>query len=331
MASKAAAHQLEMWPHFKTHQSAEVGNWFREFGVECITVSSLKMARYFAENGWQNIHIAFPIWPIQLELEYFKNLNLSFNLANKEQLNHLQSLGVKANCFIELDADYGRTSLAINNIEGIRQLIGLAANSNVAIKGFYVHNGKNYNYRSTQKILESHNQVCELLSRLKLELGSHLKTIMGDTPGCSLANSFNGVDAISAGNFVFYDIMQEHIGSCHSTEQVLELECQVVDQINAQKWVVHCGSVHLSKDALTINNQTIFGKAVARIRDERIPIQNAFLTSLSQEHGILENVGKTTVDVKAGDRIALQVVHSCLTAACMGGFWINNRYFGQFE
>ena len=48
MADKARGAGLKFRPHFKTHQSAAIGAWFREEGVTAITVSSVSMARYFA-------------------------------------------------------------------------------------------------------------------------------------------------------------------------------------------------------------------------------------------------------------------------------------------
>ena len=44
MSRKAKDHNLIFRPHFKTHQSLEVGRWFKESGVESITVSSFEMA-----------------------------------------------------------------------------------------------------------------------------------------------------------------------------------------------------------------------------------------------------------------------------------------------
>ncbi len=43
----------------KTHQSREIGEWFRASGVDKITVSSLNMAMKFAEWGWNDITVAF--------------------------------------------------------------------------------------------------------------------------------------------------------------------------------------------------------------------------------------------------------------------------------
>ena len=60
MADKAKKYNLLFRPHFKTHQSATVARWFREMGVNHIAVSSLAMAHYFYQHGWDDIHIAFP-------------------------------------------------------------------------------------------------------------------------------------------------------------------------------------------------------------------------------------------------------------------------------
>ena len=60
MAKKASKQNIRFRPHFKTHQSAQIGKWFRDAGVTQITVSSVSMAEYFAKNGWTDILIAFP-------------------------------------------------------------------------------------------------------------------------------------------------------------------------------------------------------------------------------------------------------------------------------
>src|SRR4051812_3608705 len=61
MAEKARQSKVGFRPHFKTHQSGEIGDWFRECGVTSITVSSVAMAEYFQAAGWQDITIAFPV------------------------------------------------------------------------------------------------------------------------------------------------------------------------------------------------------------------------------------------------------------------------------
>ena len=48
MIGVANKNNLVLRPHFKTHQSTEIGNWFKEKGVTSITVSSISMAEYFS-------------------------------------------------------------------------------------------------------------------------------------------------------------------------------------------------------------------------------------------------------------------------------------------
>ena len=83
MAAKAAKHNIRFRPHFKTHQSAKIGEWFKRFGVESITVSSVQMAEYFAANGWDDITIA-----------------LSLNLLEIENINRLAA-SIKLNVLVE--------------------------------------------------------------------------------------------------------------------------------------------------------------------------------------------------------------------------------------
>ena len=74
MVEKAKKNNVVFRPHFKTHQSHEVGRWFRNEGVTRITVSSLTMAEYFAQDGWKDITVAIPV-----------------NVHEKERINRLAS------------------------------------------------------------------------------------------------------------------------------------------------------------------------------------------------------------------------------------------------
>jgi D-serine deaminase-like pyridoxal phosphate-dependent protein len=53
MAIKAREHKVIFRPHFKTHQSATIGEWFREEGVTAITVSCVII--YFLRVTWNSM------------------------------------------------------------------------------------------------------------------------------------------------------------------------------------------------------------------------------------------------------------------------------------
>ena len=68
MQEKAKNSNVHFRPHFKTHQSAFIGNWFRRLGIHSITVSSAGMAKYFSAYGWRDITIAFPVNLLEMNI-----------------------------------------------------------------------------------------------------------------------------------------------------------------------------------------------------------------------------------------------------------------------
>ena len=50
--NKAKENNLIFRPHFKTHQSEDIANWFRQFGIKKCTVSSVSMAEYFIHHHY---------------------------------------------------------------------------------------------------------------------------------------------------------------------------------------------------------------------------------------------------------------------------------------
>ncbi|NBC06670.1 MAG: hypothetical protein GVY26_05705 [Bacteroidetes bacterium] len=61
MAEKAQQLGIRLRPHTKTPLAIEVARWLRDYGIKAITMSSFRMAEYFAADGWDDITVAFPV------------------------------------------------------------------------------------------------------------------------------------------------------------------------------------------------------------------------------------------------------------------------------
>src|SRR5262245_44367973 len=114
MAEKAKRRGIRLRPHFKTHQSHEVGRWIRESGIDACTASSVRMAQYFAEDGWKDITVAFPLNALESEVirELSGKIQLNLTAVNEDAVRLLQervkgSIGV----FIEVDTGYHRSGV----------------------------------------------------------------------------------------------------------------------------------------------------------------------------------------------------------------------------
>ena len=207
----------------------------------------------------------------------------------------------------------------VNQIEG---------NSTLKFKGFLSHAGHTYKAKSTEEVLKIHRDSLSKLTKLKaFWKESHPEIIVsyGDTPSCSIADEFWGIDEIRPGNFVFYDVMQSLIGSCSTNNIAVAMICPVIDiNQDRREAVVHCGAVHLSKDNIKLQNgETSFGIVCSFDgKNWGKPIEDLYVKSLSQEHGVISFPNEFLF--KVGDLVAILPIHSCLTVDLMGEIKLND-------
>jgi D-serine deaminase-like pyridoxal phosphate-dependent protein len=330
MAEKARKYGLHFRPHFKTHQSREIGRWFRDYGVEAITVSSLQMAAYFADDGWRDITVAFPVNIREQErlsaLAGRVKLNLvAESVESLEALDRLLQSPVRI--FIKTDTGSHRTGLAPGQEPVIdRMLEFMKASGRMEFAGFLGHAGHSYAARSREEIEGVHRQSLQVMQQLRRRYEGRYPALLvspGDTPTSSTMSDFEGVDEIRPGNFVFYDVMQIQIGSCSPDQVAVALACPVVALHPGRgEIVLYGGGVHLSKDRSQLPDGRDFFGYVVEWEDNgwRLPEAPAFLRSLSQEHGIVVATPEMMKKVKVGDLLGVLPVHSCMTANLMKGY-----------
>ncbi len=333
MADRAMKNHTRLTPHFKTHQSRLIGEWFQGIGIGEVNVSSIKMAFYFSDQNWQNIHIAFPFNPLEIHHldELAQQSSVSIQLVNEEVTQTLaHQLKIPVGFFIEIDAGYGRAGVEAGDYKKIEKILQAAQPTNkLYFKGFYIHAGHTYQ-GDIARISHIHEETKAALKNLTSKFKGDFPTMVtrsGDTPSCSLMDNFEGIDEMSPGNYVFYDLMQTAIGSCHKEDIAVALAVPVVDiKKEKNEILVHGGAIHLSKEyLLNSDGSKNFGEVV--ILDGNgwsIPSETSYLKSISQEHGLIQ-ASPTLIDhLKIGDLVGILPVHSCLTADCMGGFWSTN-------
>ena len=329
MAAKASVKGLTFRPHFKTHQSLEIGQWFKEFGVTKITVSSLSMAKYFSSE-WNDITVAFPVNILEIETinELALKIILNIQLESAESAAYLsENLITGVGCFIKIDVGTHRTGADPNDIQGIEAIMQVIDTSrHLTFKGFLAHSGHTYGCTSKKEVIDIHQNTRRIMVNLKEKFKYKYPDLIlsvGDTPSCSMAENFQGLDEMRPGNFVFYDLTQEKIGSNQIDEIAVAMACPVVAMHRKRKeLVIYGGAVHFSKDGLKTEKEAlIFGKVVEQNGLKwGIPIPGMVVKSLSQEHGIIKVPEHLIDNYKVGDLLYILPVHSCLTADLMKSY-----------
>lgn len=322
MSLKAKEAGVFFRPHFKTHQSAEIGAWFREFDVKSITVSSVDMAIYFAENGWNDITIAFPVNILQWkEIDNLAaKINVNILVENRDSVRFLaKKMNNVVGVFIEIDTGHRRTGVDAENFETVKALAHCIEESkNLIFKGFLTHAGHTYKAKSKEEIIKITQTAMDKMLDLKHFFKPHfpkLQLSWGDTPSCSLLSDFFGFDEIRPGNFVFYDEVQTVLGSCKPEDIAVAVACPVVATHPERKEIViYGGAVHLSKEYILIGNTPHYGRVIEyKSYMENKPKTIGYVSSLSQEHGVIR-MDNPEINIKTGDIVIVSPVHSCLTA-----------------
>ncbi len=334
LVEKATKHDLRLRPHFKTHQSLAIGEWFRSAGVAAITVSSLKMATYFAKNGWADITIAFPFYAQQIDEinQLASEIDLNVAIVNLESLKTLkEQLDYAIGVYIKIDVGTHRTGLRPEDDEAITQTIQeIFRNPMLIFKGFMAHAGHSYRARGEEEIKKVHQDSLTVLQQVKTtcvdQLSLHdepLEISLGDTPGFSVAEHFPEVDEVRPGNLAFYDVMQTQIGACDFDQIAVAMACPVVAKhADRHEIVIHGGAVHFSKDyILDGEGNKNFGQVV-NLREDGWgePIPDMQVVRLSQEHGIIKTSPETFDTFQVGDVLGVLPIHSCLTADAMKSY-----------
>jgi D-serine deaminase-like pyridoxal phosphate-dependent protein len=311
-------------PHFKTHQSNEVGKIYKELGINKITVSSVGMANYFMNDGWEDITIAFPLNIRELPeiQEIASKIKLNILISSSAQLQNIDiCINSPIGFFLKIDTGYHRAGIDYRMTDEIDELLKISStNPLLSFKGFLSHFGNTYGAKNINDIIAIYHSGIQKLLALKTKYQKKYPEIIisiGDTPSTSLIEDFGKIDEIRPGNFVYYDWMQKNLGSCREEQIAVAVACPVID-INHQRneILIYGGAVHFSKEfVIDTNRQKTFGSIVELSHTGwSESVEGCFLKSLSQEHGLIHADQAFMPKVKTGDLIGILPIHSCLTA-----------------
>ncbi|MFX0171954.1 MAG: alanine racemase [Candidatus Hodarchaeota archaeon] len=325
MVDRAKKSQVRFRPHFKTHQSALVGEWFRDLGISAITVSSLDMAQYFFSHNWDDITVAVPVNIRQIDIinSLAKSLTLHLLVESTDTAIFLKdTVKYPIKIWIEIDVDYGRSGIRWQNKEKIEELAQIIRKAEkLQLAGILTHAGQTYKAKCRKEIDQIHDGSIRQMNDVKQYLLSkgfqNIEISVGDTPTCSISKNFEDVDEIRPGNFVFYDLQQVRLGSCEENDIAIAVACPIIGKYPYRnELVIYGGAIHLSKEFIErVDGSRSYGLiAVPTNNGWSKAVSNAFVSNLSQEHGIITADEAFIKERMIGEFLFVLPIHSCLTA-----------------
>jgi D-serine deaminase-like pyridoxal phosphate-dependent protein len=326
MQSKLSSFNIDFRPHFKTHNSLEVASWFKEFGINKCTVSSVEMAEKFASAGWNDITIAFPVNILEIaEINYLNSrIKLNLLIDNINTAVFLENnLNKNTNIYLKINTGKNRAGRNIEDVNLVKPILDYIKHSNkLNFEGILTHTGQTYNAHNPDEIKTQTNIGIAKMRAAKnhcLEYFDFCKISIGDTPGMVVNDSFPEVDEARPGVFVYYDLMMKQLGVCEEYQiasYVAAPICGIYPERKENNLLIYCGSVHLSKDSIEINNKSIYGK-LKLLNELYINSdfnEEIYIDSLSQEHALCTVPEDLLKQLKIGELVGILPVHACLTA-----------------
>jgi D-serine deaminase-like pyridoxal phosphate-dependent protein len=317
-------------PHVKTHKCVDIARVVQSAGhTRGITVSTLREAEHFFDNGFGDIFYAVGISPNKFDQArrlIAKGCVLSVTLDSPEMAQQLATYGTNAGItfptIIELDTDGHRSGV---DPEGDALLeIGrlLHELDGVELRGVMTHAGESYHCDSAEALLamarlERDRTVAAAKRLREASLPCPIVSI-GSTPTAFAIDDLGGVTEVRAGVYAIFDLVMANIGVCTPDDIAFSVLVTVTGHQRSKNWIITDGGwMALSRDRGTASQRVDYGYgAVMDVRGNRLPL---LMTGANQEHGIISPAtADERIDYSAyplGSQLRVLPNHACATAA----------------
>lgn len=318
LADWAAGHGLHVRPHAKTHKCAEVAQRQIDCGAAGLTVATIGEAEAFADAGYADLFIAYPLW---LSAEKATRLRaLAVRTALRIGIDSVEGAqrlarglaGAPAEILVEVDSGMRRTGVAPAAAGAVA---AAAREAGLDVAGVFTFPGHGYGpgrarAEAARQEIDALTEAAESLRRNGIE---PRVVSGGSTPTVALAVQEPAIDLralteIRPGVYPFNDAQQVELGSCDWSDVALVAVATVVSAHDS-RIVLDAGSKVLGADRPGWT--TGFG----RLRDH----PEARIVSLSEHHAVVEfpaqspeRLGTQPVP-ELGDLVHIVPNHVCST------------------
>ncbi len=338
MNGKIQSLSSRLRPHLKTCKSRSVAERILKPGDGGITVSTLKEAEYFLEQGYTDILYAISIVPGKLQqiktlMDQGAKLTLLLDTVEAARLVAKTAVQLNAEfpCLIEIDCDGKRAGLKPGDatISDIANLLHRQKGTSLA--GVMTHAGGSYYCKGETELAAMAEQERAAITEAAEQIRTAGLTCpivsMGSTPTALFAKSLEGVTEVRAGVYVFHDLVMQALGVCDDTDIALSVLSTIISHNRSENRIlIDAGGLALSADPGKKNplGEQHYGLACDPVTCK--PLDNLWVTSTNQEHGLisLDKTSLTFDDLPIGKQLRILPNHACMTAAAYSGYHVTD-------
>ena len=285
MQGFAAEHNLELRPHVKTHKCVEVGQRQIEAGAVGITAGNVGEAEVFARAGFEDIFLAYPIWPSGTKGDRIRRLaqttRLQVGVDNAAAIDALaDAMGDEADrlqVVVEVECGARRSGAPP---EAAGDLALAARKRGLVPAGVYTYPGHgSAGPGSREPAAQDQEAALTTAVRSFTDVGVTAEVVSaGSTPTFAFSTG-SVITEIRPGEYVFCDLNNTRLGACAEDQIALFLAATVVSDWVPDQVILDVGTKALGREG---NPEKGYGGVAGA---------KAVLAKLNEYHGFLSVPG----------------------------------------
>lgn len=287
---------LALRPHVKTHKCVEIGRRQAAAGARGITVATIGEAEVFADAGFDDLFVAYPLWPSPDARERIAALaaraSVLIGVDSLEAASGWAGSGAKA--LVEVDSGHHRSGVAP---EAAGELAAGAAASGLEVVGVFTFPGHSYAPGAGGPAASDETSALAAASASLGRVGLAASVLSGgSTP--SLDATGAGLTETRPGVYVFGDAQQWELGSCSPADVALTCHATVVSHAGG-RLILDAGSKALGAD------RAAWASGFGRLLDH----PDARIVLLSEHHAVADLAGERLPAL--GSTVRVVPNHAC--------------------
>ena len=321
MQNSATKAGIRLRPHVKTHKSVTIGQWQLDAGAVGITVAKVGEAEVFANHGFTDIRIAYPVSPLNVSrvLELMEKTNLSIVVDNETVAalwsERMLASKRKLDVLVKVDVGFHRCGINPIKTDAASFVSRIATLPGLNLRGLLSHAGHSYAAESRHEIAEIAKKEARSLDEIAKHaknMGTKIKELsVGSTPTAQFSLLEKSVTELRPGNYVFYDLTQVALGAANIAQCGLSVWTTVISRPEQDRLVLDAGSKTLSSDrARGQHAKAGFGAITSAALENNVD-NGLTVERLSEEHAVV-SVGDGKSNLAPGDRVRLIPNHACV-------------------
>lgn len=269
---------LALRPHVKTHKSPEIAHRQVDAGARGLTVATVGEAEVFAQSGFEDLFIAYPLWLDDDRRARLRRLTADADVRvgfdSAQAAAALVDLGVTG--MVEVDSGHHRSGVAP---ERAGELAAAAAEGGLEVVGVFTFPGHSYAPQGGARAAADEAEALRIAAATMTAAGVTPRVVSGgSTP--SLAASGDGITETRPGVYVFNDAQQWELGACTPDQIALTCHATVVSHAGG-RLVLDSGSKVLGAD------RAPWASGFGRLLDH----PEARIVILSEHHAVADLAG----------------------------------------